>query len=289
MATALAAWGAARRPADEARRPTAARPGLRFGTYLAPGMIKVYEAISDQVGRELGCTTELTVEADYGAFVTDVNDVCFVCSLPYVTYQRCGIDLATPVAAPVLQGERYQGFPICFSDVVVRADSSFRSFEDLRGHSWAFNEPLSQSGYGITRYTMLRRGLTGGFFGKVVQAGFHDTAIGMVVAGSVDGAAIDSQVLEIKSRDHPELARRLRVVDVFGPSTIQPVAVSKRLGPGVRERIRDVLVNLHEDPAMQATLAEGFIERFVPVGPEDYDDVRAMVAACEAAGFMELR
>jgi hypothetical protein len=27
----------------------------------------------------------------------------------------------------------------------------------------------------------------------------------------------------------------------------------------------------------------------VPVGPEDYDDIRQMLAACEAARFMKLR
>jgi hypothetical protein len=30
------------------------------------------------------------------------------------------------------------------------------------------------------------------------------------------------------------------------------------------------------------------VERFVPIGPKDYDDIRAMVAACEAAGFTRL-
>jgi phosphonate transport system substrate-binding protein len=31
------------------------------------------------------------------------------------------------------------------------------------------------------------------------------------------------------------------------------------------------------------------VERFVAVGPQNYDDIRRMVDACEAAGFTELR
>ena len=71
-------------------------------------------------------------------------------------------------------GDRYGGRPIYFSDVIVHRDSPFRSFLDLRGHSWAYNEPLSHSGYGITRYHLLELGETGGFFSEVVEAGFHE-------------------------------------------------------------------------------------------------------------------
>jgi len=31
------------------------------------------------------------------------------------------------------------------------------------------------------------------------------------------------------------------------------------------------------------------IDHFVAVGPEDFDDIRAMLDACESAGFMEIR
>jgi hypothetical protein len=31
------------------------------------------------------------------------------------------------------------------------------------------------------------------------------------------------------------------------------------------------------------------VDRWVPIGPEDYDDIRMMLDACEAAGFIELR
>ncbi len=252
-------------------------------------MLDVYRAITDRVGAELGCRTELVVEDDYRSCLADLNDVCFVCSLPYVMYQRRGVDLAVPVAAPVLRGARYGGRPIYFSDVIVARDSPLRSFADLRGRSWAYNEPLSQSGYGITRYTLVRRHLTDGFFGTVVEAGFHETAIRLVADGVVDASAIDSQVLAVELRDHPDLATRLRVIDALGPSTIQPVAVSKRLDAGLRARLQEVLVALHRHPATRRALARGLITRFVAVGPESYDDIRAMVDACQDAGFMTLR
>jgi phosphonate transport system substrate-binding protein len=262
---------------------------LRFGTFLAPNVMPVYEAVTQEVGRRLGIATELVVETDYAACAEDRNEVCFVCSLPYVEFERQGISPAVPIAAPVLTGARYAGRPIYFSDVIVHRDSPFRSFLDLRGRSWAYNEPLSHSGYGITRYRLVELGETHGFFGEVIEAGFHEESIRMVAAREVDAAAIDSQVLAVTMRDDPSLARSLRIIDALGPSTIQPVAVSKRVSPELRAGIEHVLTTMHEDPAARERLALGMVERFVPVGPSAYDDIRMMRDACEAAGFMQLR
>jgi ABC-type phosphate/phosphonate transport system substrate-binding protein len=79
----------------------------------------------------------------------------------------------------------------------VRRDSSATCFADLRGASWAFNEPDSQSGYGITRATLASMGETRGFFGRVVETGFHQRSIRSVASGDADASAVDSHVLEI--------------------------------------------------------------------------------------------
>ena len=262
---------------------------LRFGTFLAPNMLSVYQGIAEMVGHRLGMTTELVVETDYENCRNDSNDVCFVCSLPYVMFERAGLAPAVPVAAPVLAGDRYRGAPIYFSDVIVHRDSQASTFLDLRGKSWSYNESLSHSGYGITRYHLVSLGETNGFFSEVIEAGFHETSIRMVAAGKVDASAIDSQVLEIEVRDHPEVARDLKVIETLGPSTIQPVAVSKRLDTDLRTAIVDVLVQIHRTPAGRRLLAQGGVEKWVQVGPSDYDDIRHMVDVCESAGFMEIR
>jgi phosphonate transport system substrate-binding protein len=204
-------------------------------------------------------------------------------------FEREGISPAEPVAAPVLAGERYAGAPVYFSDVIVHRDSPFHTFEDLRGRSWSYNEPLSHSGYGITRYHLVRIGETQGFFGEVMEAGFHEESIRMVAKQEVDASAIDSQVLAVAVRDDPELRDTLRVIDALGPSTIQPVAVSKRVPTDLKERIRGVLLGLGDEPSCRERLDVGFVDRFVAVDSSSYDDIRMMVDACEVAGFTEIR
>ncbi len=264
-------------------------PDLRFGSFLAPDMLEVYQLIAHKVGDALGMSTELVVETDYENCQNDVNDICFVCSLPYVVFEREGISPAVPVAAPVLEGRRYGGRPIYFSDVIVHVDSDMQSFEDVRGRSWAYNEPLSHSGYGITRYHLVEMGETNGFFGEVIEAGFHEKAIAMVAAGDIDASAIDSQVLGIQMRDNAELQESLRVVATLGPSTIQPVAVSKRFDEPFRSEVTEIFTSLHEDPDTAQLFRHGMVDRWVAVGPADYDDIRMMLEACEDADFLVLR
>ncbi|MCL4367944.1 MAG: PhnD/SsuA/transferrin family substrate-binding protein, partial [Actinobacteria bacterium] len=80
----------------------------------------------------------------------------------------------------MLQGERYQGRPIYFSDVIVRTDSPLGSFADLKGHSWSFNDRNSHSGYNVTRHRLVQMRETRGFFSCVVEAGSHQRSIGLV-------------------------------------------------------------------------------------------------------------
>jgi phosphonate transport system substrate-binding protein len=151
---------------------------LRFGTYLAPNVLPVYELVTEQVGRRLGIPSELVVETSYESCVEDRK---------------------------------------------------------------------------------------------------------------VDASAIDSQVLAVAMRRDPSLGESLRIIESLGPSTIQPVAVSKRVPLDLRRETVRALVSLADDAAIRERLAEGLVERFVPVAPPDYDDIRMMVDACEAAGFTELR
>ncbi len=267
----------------------AARQPLRFATFLAPNMLPVYERIVAYLGRRLGCAATLAEGSSFAAFERGEIDAGFICGLPYVILMREPEPAIELLAAPVLQGDRYERRPIYFSDVIVRRESAYQTFLDLRGCSWAYNDHDSHSGYNITRYTLLRLGETGGFFGRVVEAGFHQRAIRMVAGGEVDAAAIDSQVIAVELRDHPELAERVRIVEALGPATIQPVVAARRLPGALKDALRTALYGMGEDATMRDALDHGFIERFVSIADAAYDDIRAMVAAADAADFLILK
>jgi phosphonate transport system substrate-binding protein len=262
---------------------------IRFASFLAPNMIGVYRFVADYVGEKLGHQTELTVGRAFDEFAGGEADVGFLCGLPYVELTRQPHPPVELLAAPVLTGERYGGRPIYFSDVIVRADSPYQSFSDLRERVWAYNDPDSHSGYNVTRHRLVSMGETNGFFGRVVEAGSHQRSIRMVCSGEIDAAAIDSQVLSVELRDHPALGDQLKVIDTLGPAGIQPVVAASRLPEDLKAAVKDVLLAIGDDRAARAILDQGFVERFVAVTDEDYEDVRAMLVAAEDADFMILR
>jgi phosphonate transport system substrate-binding protein len=261
---------------------------LRFATFLAPNMLPVYRFLADRIGGRLGRPVELVVGRSFDQFEAGAADLGVICGLPYVWLAARRPPPVEPLAAPVLSGARYAGRPVYYSDVVVRRDSPITCLEELEGRSWAYNEPASHSGYTLTLYSLVAMGARPGFLGPVVEAGFHQRAVRLVADGVVDAAAIDSQVLAIELRDHPGLADRLRVIGAFGPSTIQPVVAASRLPGRLKDQVRDLLVDLGDDPAARPVLHHGLIDRFTPIGDAAYDDIRAMLATVEAAGWTSL-
>jgi phosphonate transport system substrate-binding protein len=267
--------------ADGSGRP------LRFGTFLAPNMVPVYQFLADRIANRLGRPVELVVGSSFDQFERGEVDLGVICGLPYVWLAARHPPPVEPLAAPVLAGDRYGGRPVYFSDVIVGHDSPITRLEELRGCSWAYNEPASHSGHTVTLYSLVCMGAHPGFFARVVEAGFHQRAIRLVHSGAVDAAAIDSQVLAIELRDHPELAG-LRVVGSFGPSTIQPVVAASRLPVRLKDEVRELLVTLGDDPTARPTLARGFIDQFTAVDDAAYDDIRVMLATIQAAGWTSL-
>jgi phosphonate transport system substrate-binding protein len=261
---------------------------LRFATFLAPNMLPVYRFLAERIGEHLGRPVEFVVGTSFDQFEQGEADLGVICGLPYVWLADRHPSPVEPLAAPVLTGARYGSRPIYYSDVIVRHDSPISRVEELEGRSWAYNEPASHSGHTVTLYSLVAMGARPGFVGPVVEAGFHQRAIRLVVGGAVDAAAIDSQVLAIELRDHPRLAGSLRVIDVFGPSTIQPVVAASRLPSRLKDQVREVLVTLADDPAARPVLEYGLIDRFAPVGDAAYDDIRAMLATIETAGWTSL-
>jgi phosphonate transport system substrate-binding protein len=260
---------------------------LRFATFLAPNMLPVYRFLAARIARRLGRPVELIVGSSFDQFERGEADLGVICGLPYVWLAARQPRPVEPLVAPVLAGDRYGGRPVYYSDVIVRRDSPISRLEELRGCSWAYNEPASHSGHTVTLYSLVRMHARPGFFARVVEAGFHQQAIRLVRAGAVDAAAIDSQVLAVELRDHPELAG-LRVVGFFGPSTIQPVVAASRLPGRLKHQVRNLLVTLGDDPTARPALAHGFIDRFSPIDDAAYDDIRAMLAVIEAAGWTSL-
>jgi phosphonate transport system substrate-binding protein len=266
---------------------------LRLGSFLADNARPLYERIARYLARRLETPAELLAgvpwEERHRRLDAGLIDVAFICGLPYTEKHDRPDRPIELLCAPVMAAPRYGGRPVYFTDVIVRQDAPHRTFADLRGAAWAYNDPGSHSGYNVVRHHLLTLGETAGYFGRVEAAGAHQVSIELVLKGAVDAAGIDSTVLETENARRPELGRALRIVASIGPSPIPPVVVARALDPGLRSRLREAFVTMALEADGRAILADGGIARFVSVEDADYEPIREMVRRARAAGFLTLR
>lgn len=256
---------------------------LRFATYLAPSLYETYLYIARYVGAKVGHPTTLAVGQSFNEFAGAQVDVGFICGLPYVQMAdapSCPVEL---LVAPILLGERYQHRPIYFSDVIVRRDSPYLSFADLQGCVWAYNQKTSHSGWNLVCYSLLERGKTLDYFGRLIETGSHRCSISLVLEGRADAAAIDSHVLDVFLARNTAEAAQLRVIDMLGPSSIPPVVIARTVDQELKHRVKKALLTMHEDPLAASVLHAAAIDHFVQVSDQDYQDIREIRARVESS------
>jgi len=209
----------------------------------------------------------------------------WICGLPYVLkVDRSRPDIAL-LAAPIMAEARYQDRPIYFSDVVVRTDSPFRTFADLRGSTFAYNEPNSQSGYNIVRYHLATLNERSGYFGRVVESGAHLASLRLILNGEIDAAAIDTTVLAWFLARQPEMNLKLRTIATLGPSPAPPWVISTRVDAKLRHALQELLLHMHKSRRGRAVLRVGGIARFARVSNNDYDPIRRMYQTAASVQF----
>ena len=236
---------------------------IRLISYLAPSIPEAFfSLVAQHIETSTGVPSSVVFEkrisgplaGDDDPFADGRVDVGFICA-PSVRFLG---ETVTVLPALVPNDPRANGRAVYFADVVVRASSSHRTLDDLRGATWAYNDPNSKSGW----FSMLERVGSAEYFARCVQSGSHLRSLELVASGEADGAAIDSNVLRLHARDD------LRVIDSWGPFPIQPVVVRSGLDAATKERISHALLTMHETHA--ASLDDFGFSRFVESDPDAY-------------------
>src|SRR5574340_34556 len=134
-----------------------------------------YQGLCEYVAKKAGLKLRLIHKAEYAELnrllQTGQVDMAFSCSGPYVTgHDTFGLELlAAPVANGVMTYEAY---------IIVPVDSNATSFDSLKGQSFAFTDPDSNTGCLVPTYMLAVRGTTPEeFFGRVIYTYSHDKSI----------------------------------------------------------------------------------------------------------------
>jgi len=204
------------------------------------------------------------------------SDIAFVCTYAFVQGRKdFGMEL---LVAPVVRGQSQY-----HSQLIVPSGSEADSIEDLKGRRFASADELSNTGWLYPTFVLRNLGHDHhGFFSDVVFTGGHDRSIRAVADGVAAGAAVDSLVLETVIEAEPEIGKRVKVIHTSPAFGNPPVVVHPGFDPKLRERVREVLLSLHESKEGADALGILDIDRFVLPDPDSYDAVERMMRVMES-------
>lgn len=238
--------------------------------------LNIYRELATYLGNRLGRPAELVQGKTY----TEINDLvrsgdltlAIVCTNAYLEGQEdFGMEA---LAVPQVHGET-----VYYSYLLVPQDSPAQSLTDLKGRTFAFSDPLSNSGRLVVVYQLQQLGYTPeAFFQRYIFTYSHDNSIEAVRKKLVDGAAVDSLVYDFMVAREPGLGTSTRIIARWGPYGINPVVVHPRLDPVLKARLRELLLTMHEVPEGAAILRGMGVDRFVLPDERLYDSVRIMRA-----------
>ncbi len=166
-----------------------------------------------------------------------------------------------------------------YSYIIVHIDSPVTTFEGLRDKTFAFTDPQSNTGKLVPTYMLVKMNETpDSFFGKYIYSYAHDKSIKAVGDKKVDGAAVDSLIWEYYNKVRPEITSKTKIILKSSPYGIPPFVVSSGIDPETKNRLRKILLSLHEDEKGKKILKKMMIDKFVLVDDSQYNSIREMTA-----------
>jgi ABC-type phosphate/phosphonate transport system substrate-binding protein len=199
----------------------------------------------------------------------------FMCGLPYSRSTPRPLLIAAPIPSPA----DFRGLPQYWSELVVRADSAFRTVSDTFGGRLALTVPDSQSGcWAALRYFREiadRLPLYGELIAPQVTP---RRALSAVIEGAADVAPIDSYAYALLQRYNSDLTSQLRSIGRTAPTPIPALVATP---PSARaasnsdfEALRAAFREAHRMAATAPLLADLLLERFASPDPSSYDALR---------------
>ncbi len=166
---------------------------IRFGLLPAEdptNMVQMFQGIADHVGKTMGVPVTVRVSESYNALIEAMRaghlDVVYVGGSQYVKMLDLKMDVVPLVLNRDTDNRTY--YKSC---IISRSDSGIKTWNDLKGKTFAFVTPTSTSGGVAPTFLLLKNGVNPEKdFKSTLYAGKHDAAFLAVKNKKVDAGAV---------------------------------------------------------------------------------------------------
>jgi len=231
----------------------------------------LYENLLTYIQNKIGIPIKLTQRKTY----QEVNDLleqgkldfAYVCSGAYVVARR-KFPLYILAAPKINNKTYYQAY------IIVSRDTKIDSFSQLKGRSFAFSDPLSNTGYKYAILLLKKLNSTPQeFFSKTIFTYAHDYTIQAVARRLVDGGTVDGLVYDFLLKNDPDKVKNVKIIKKSPKFGIPPFVFPETANKKLIKKIQTVLLEMNNDPEGKKILKDLNIDSFEIVGPYLYDSL----------------
>jgi phosphonate transport system substrate-binding protein len=155
----------------------------------ASGVTERYAPFVEYLSKELGTKVTLRVANDYAAVIEGQrNGSIHLAGYGPASYARAVVTgVAVEPFATTVNNDGTVGY---YSVFYVKADSPYKTIDDLKGKNLGLVDPNSTSGNNVPRFALNKMKINPEtFFSKVTYTGSHENAVIALQQGTVDVAA----------------------------------------------------------------------------------------------------
>ncbi|MCX8017573.1 MAG: PhnD/SsuA/transferrin family substrate-binding protein [Rhodocyclaceae bacterium] len=195
-------------------------------------------------------------------------DCAWVCGYPYVLHRQ---ELQL-VCVPL-----WRGRPLYQSFLIADERATVRGLQDLRGQSFAYSDPLSNSGYLYVQYLLRQQHLDPAqYFARTFFTYSHRHVVEAVAQGLAVAGAVDGYVWETMAEILPSTTRPTRVVLRSPSFGFPPIVAPRTASAAFIQRLTEALKGMAGDSEGREVLGELRLDGFTSATPALYASIAAM-------------
>lgn len=227
---------------------------------------ELFEYITDKLNKKLTIVQRKSYSESNELITTNQVKVGFICSGAYLKIRdKCKL-LVVPV---------FNNRPYYQAYIITNKSTLIKDFNDLKGRSFAFTDPLSNTGkfYPEKRIKELFNTDSHNFFSKTTYTNSHDASIELVEKGLVDGASIDGIIFEYMLKKTPKRVQNINIIEKSEYFGSPPVIVSKNISKSLKFNLKNTFLNMHNDTAGKRILQNLMIDKFIIPNDSIYNSI----------------
>jgi len=226
---------------------------------------KLIDYVAKHAGHSISVSQRRTYEEVNKMLENSEVEFAFICSGAYV-YESKNVKL---LAIPIVKGKNTYN-----SYIITQKNSKINNFLQLRNHSFAFTDPLSNTGRMYPLNKLYKYGINKKkFFSKTIYTHAHDLSIQIVNAGIYDAAAVHSLIFDYIKEHEPDKVKNIKIIDKSPDFGMPPIVAPKNFCDECFKNYQQIFLNMNKDSIGRKILNDLRIDKYVIPNDSIYKSV----------------